>query len=114
MQKQGSSSSRVYCILAYLTNNDVVVKLAIRDMNNRVIEEFLLVDLAKTQYTRDDYKTNYSINYGKPNKGTIEGTKFMHASMFQSFVYPAYYDMTRGNNSYFPYICFSNGSYETR
>ena len=27
-----------------------------RDLNNRAIQELLLVDLAKTQYTRDDEK----------------------------------------------------------
>ena len=47
MQKYGSSSSRAYCVLVYLTNNNVVVKLAIRDLNNRDIQEFLLVELAK-------------------------------------------------------------------
>ena len=36
----------VYC--------NVLGTLAIRDLNNWVIQELLLVDLAKTQYTRDD------------------------------------------------------------
>ena len=31
-----------------------LAKLAIRDLNNWVIQEFLLADLAKTQYTRND------------------------------------------------------------
>ena len=62
MQKSGSSSSRAYCILAYLTNSNVVVKLTIRDLNNRFIQEFLLVDLAKTQYTRDDQEPYFCIN----------------------------------------------------
>ena len=37
-----------------LTNSNVLGKLAIRDLNNWVIQELLLADLAKTQYTRDD------------------------------------------------------------
>ena len=36
----------VYC--------NVLGTLAIRDLNNWVIQELPLVDLAKTQYTRDD------------------------------------------------------------
>ena len=36
----------VYC--------NVLGTLAIRDLNNWVIQELLLVNLAKTQYTRDD------------------------------------------------------------
>ena len=43
------------CIFAQLTNINVLGMLAIRNLNNWVIsQEFLLVDLAKTQYTRDD------------------------------------------------------------
>ena len=44
----------MYCILAYLTNTNVVGKLDIRDMNNWAIQVLLLVDLAETQYARDD------------------------------------------------------------
>ena len=32
------------------------------DLNNRVIQEFLLVDLAKTQCTRDDEEPYFCIN----------------------------------------------------
>ena len=53
MQKWGLSSSRDYCILAQLTNSNILGKLAIRDLNNWVIQELLLADLVKTQYTRD-------------------------------------------------------------
>ena len=35
----------------------------IRDLNNWVIQEFLLVDLAKTQYTSDDEGPNSRINF---------------------------------------------------
>ena len=52
MQKWEPSSS--YCILAQLTNSNVLGKLTIRDLNNWVIQELLMADLAKTQYTRDD------------------------------------------------------------
>ena len=38
------SSSRAYCILAKLTNSNVLVKLAIRHLNNREIQEFLYKD----------------------------------------------------------------------
>ena len=41
-------------ILTQLTSSNVLGKLAIRDLNNWVIQELLLADLAKTQYTRDD------------------------------------------------------------
>ena len=41
---------------------NVLGKLAIRDINNLVIQELLLVDLAKTQYTRDDEKPYSRIN----------------------------------------------------
>ena len=45
----------VTCLLySCLTNSNVLGKLAIRDLNSWVIQELLLVDLAKTQYTRDD------------------------------------------------------------
>ena len=54
MQKCEPSSSRAYCILTQLTNSNVLGKLAMRDLIIWVIQEFLLVDLAKTQYTRDD------------------------------------------------------------
>ena len=36
--------------------------LAIRNLNNRMIQELLLVDLAKTQYTRDDKGPYLCIN----------------------------------------------------
>ena len=44
------------------TNSNVVVKLAIRDLSNRVIQELLLVDLAKKQNTRDHEGQYFSIN----------------------------------------------------
>jgi hypothetical protein len=53
IHKYGPSPSRVYCIFAQLTNNNVLGKLPIRDSNNRVNWKLLLVDLAKIQYTRD-------------------------------------------------------------
>ena len=52
-----SSSSRAYCILAQLTNSNVLGKFfrkAIRHLNNWIIQELVLADLTKTQYTRDD------------------------------------------------------------
>ena len=54
MQKYGPSSLRAYCIRAQLTNSNVLGMLAIRNLNNWVIQKLLLVDLTKTQYTRDD------------------------------------------------------------
>ena len=46
-----------------LTNQShVLVKLAIRDLNYWVIQELLLVDFAKTQYTRDDEGPYFGIN----------------------------------------------------
>ena len=55
MQKWESSSSRVYCILAKLTNSNALGKLAIRDWNNWVIKELLSADLAKTRVTMKDF-----------------------------------------------------------
>ena len=52
MQKWGPSSSRVYWILAQQSIGTEM--LAIRVLNNLIIQELLLADLAKTQYTRDD------------------------------------------------------------
>jgi hypothetical protein len=43
----------VYCIFAQLTNSNVLGKLPIRDSNNEVNWELLLVGLAKIQYIRD-------------------------------------------------------------
>ena len=43
--QKSPSSSRVYSIFSSLTNNNVLVKLAIRHLKNREIQEFLLVDL---------------------------------------------------------------------
>ena len=43
----------MYCIFAQLTNSNVLGKLPIRDANNEVNWELLLVGLAKTQYIRD-------------------------------------------------------------
>ena len=54
VNNRGLSSSRAYFILALLTNSNVLGTLAIRDLNNWVIQELLLADLAKTQYTRND------------------------------------------------------------
>ena len=53
-QKRRPSSSHAYGIFPEQTNSNILGKLAIRDLNNWVIQELLLVDLAKTQYTRDD------------------------------------------------------------
>ena len=47
IHKSGRSPSRAYCIFAQLTNINVLGKLPIRDSNNRVNREMLLVDLAK-------------------------------------------------------------------
>ena len=45
----------VTCLLHFrLTNTSVLGKSTIRDLNNWVIQELLLADWAKTQYTRDD------------------------------------------------------------
>ena len=62
MQKKGTSSSSAYSILAQLTNSNVLGMLAIRKLNNWVIQEMLLVDLAKPQYTRDDEGPYLCIN----------------------------------------------------
>ena len=41
----------VTCLLySFLTTSNVLGKLAIRDLNNWVIQELLLADLVKTQY----------------------------------------------------------------
>ena len=48
--------------LPNLTNSNVLGKLAIRDLNNWVIQELLLADLAKTQYTREDERPYSCIN----------------------------------------------------
>ena len=46
----------VTCLLysCQLTSSNILGKLAIHDLNNWVIQELLMVDLAKTQYTCDD------------------------------------------------------------
>ena len=46
----------VTCVLYFYqsNHNNVLRKLAIRNLNNSVVQEFLSVDLAKTQNTRDD------------------------------------------------------------
>jgi hypothetical protein len=62
IHKSGRSPSRVYCILAQLTNSNVLGKLLIRDSNNRVNWKLLLVDLAKIQYTRDGERPDLGIN----------------------------------------------------
>ena len=43
----------LYSCLSNQTNSNVLEKLAIRDFKNWVIQELLLADLTKTQYTRD-------------------------------------------------------------
>ena len=48
-RKMSPPSSRVYCILAQLTNSKVLGMLAIRNLNNWVIQELLLMDLAKNR-----------------------------------------------------------------
>ena len=55
----------VTCLLySCLTTNSILLgKLAIRDLNNWVIQELLLADLAKTQYTRDDEGPYSCVNY---------------------------------------------------
>ena len=62
VQKWEPSSSRANCILAQPTNSNVLGKLTIRDLNNWVIQELLMADLAKTQYTRDDERPYSRIN----------------------------------------------------
>ena len=54
MHKYGRSSSHAYCIFAQLTNSNILGMLAILNLKSWVIQELPLVDLAKTQYTRDD------------------------------------------------------------
>ena len=54
------SGPTVYTL--YCANNNVLGKLAIRDLNNRVIQEFLLVDLAKTQYPPDNEEPYFRKN----------------------------------------------------
>ena len=41
----------------------IVGKLEISDLNNSAIQEFLLVDLAKTQYTLGDEEPHFCINF---------------------------------------------------
>ena len=60
MQKYGPSSSRAYCIFADKANSNVLGMLAIRDLNNGVIQKLLLEDSAKTQCTRDDKRDDIS------------------------------------------------------
>ena len=43
-------------------HGNVLENLAIHDLNNWAIWELLLVDLAKTQYTRDDEGPYFCIN----------------------------------------------------
>ena len=59
-----SPSSRAYFIFTKLTNNNVLGKLAICDINNWAIQELLLVDLAKTQYKRDNKEPYFCIKPG--------------------------------------------------
>ena len=49
MKKMSPPLSRAYCILAQLTNSKVLGMLAIRDLNNWVIQELLLTDLPKNR-----------------------------------------------------------------
>ena len=64
MLKLSPSSSRAYFIFTKLTNNNVLGKLAICDINNWAIQELLLVDLAKTQYKRDNKEPHFCIKPG--------------------------------------------------
>jgi hypothetical protein len=62
MQKCGLSSSRAYCIFAQPANSNGFVQFPIRDFNNRTFWTFLLVDLRKIQYARDDERPRFCIN----------------------------------------------------
>jgi hypothetical protein len=62
MQKCGLSSSRAYCIFAQPANSNGFVQLPIHDFNNRTFWTFLLVDLRKIQYARDDERPYFCIN----------------------------------------------------
>ena len=62
MQKCGLSSSRAYCIFAQPANSNGFVQLPIHDFNNRTFWTFLLVDLRKIQYARDDERPHFCIN----------------------------------------------------
>jgi hypothetical protein len=60
--KCGLSSSRAYCIFAQPANSNGFVLLPIHDFNNRTFWTFLLVDLRKIQYARDDERPHFCIN----------------------------------------------------
>jgi hypothetical protein len=62
MQKCGLSSSRAYCTFAQPANSNGFVQLHIHDFNNRTFWTFLLVDLRKIQYARDDERPHFCIN----------------------------------------------------
>jgi hypothetical protein len=62
MQKYGLSSSRAYCIFAQPANSNGFIQLPIHDFNNRTFWTFLLVDLRKIQYARDDERPHFCIN----------------------------------------------------
>jgi hypothetical protein len=62
MQKCGLSSSRAYCIFAQPANSNGFVQLPIHDFNKRIFWTFLLVDLGKIQYARDDERLHFCIN----------------------------------------------------
>jgi hypothetical protein len=61
MQKCGLSLSRAYCIFAQPANSNGFVQLPIHDFN-RTFWTFLLVDLRKIQYARDDERPHFCIN----------------------------------------------------
>jgi hypothetical protein len=62
MQKCGLSSSRAYFIFAQPANSNGFVQLPIHNFNNRTFWTFLLVDLRKIQYARDDERQHFCIN----------------------------------------------------
>jgi hypothetical protein len=62
MQKCSLSSSRAYCIFDQPANGNGFVQLPIHDFNNRTFWTFLLVDLRKMQYARDDERPHFCIN----------------------------------------------------
>jgi hypothetical protein len=50
------------CIFAQPANSNGFVQLPIHDFNNRKFWTFLLVDLRKKQYARDDERPHFCIN----------------------------------------------------
>ena len=73
-----------------ITNSNVLGKLAIRDLNNGVIQELLLVDLAKTQYIRDDEGP-----YSRINLTYIDNDFYFYSNEFPNHLFYINYTLTK-------------------